>query len=115
MSRPKKYKNVCKMPNIQYFKGNKDNDLNPIMLNIEEYEVIRLIDKEDLTQEECSIQMNVSRPTIQLLYANARKKIATFLTTGAPLKIEGGSYKLCNRRNTHCNHKNCKYRGECNK
>jgi len=108
MPRPRKHKNVCKMPNIQYFQGNAEDDLDPIILSIEEYEVIRLIDKEDLTQEECSVQMNVSRPTIQLLYTNARKKIALFLTTGAPLKIEGGSYRLCSKRSSHCNNNNCK-------
>ena len=108
MPRPKKSKNVCKIPDIKIFKSNIEND-NIITLSVEEFEVIRLMDKEGLNQEECSIHMKVSRPTIQILYADARKKVADFLTTGGTLQIKGGTYEVCQNKSDGCNctHCNC--------
>lgn len=63
-------------------------------MNVEEYEVLRLLDYEGLTQEECAARMDVGRATVQALYAEARKKMARFLVEGACLQIEGGSYRL---------------------
>ena len=85
-----------------------DNENNTIIMSVEEYEVIRLIDKEELTQEECALQMNVSRPTVQLIYTQARKKLAEFLTKGTNLKIEGGTYEICPNASNGCMCKNCK-------
>lgn len=70
-----------------------------IILNIEEYEVFRLLDYEGLTQEACALRMKVGRGTVQALYAEARKKIARFLVEGASLQIEGGNYFLEERGN----------------
>jgi predicted DNA-binding protein (UPF0251 family)/predicted Fe-Mo cluster-binding NifX family protein len=67
---------------------------NRIILNVEEYEVLRLLDYEGLTQEECAARMGVGRTTVQALYAEARKKMVRFLVEGACLQIEGGSYRL---------------------
>ena len=53
--------------------GNADID-GEITMALEEYETIRLIDYEGLTQEECSERMNVARTTVQRIYSDARKK-----------------------------------------
>ena len=109
MPRPRKYKNVCKLPDIKYFEGkDKNENVKPIIMDVEEYEGIRLMDKENLTQEECAIQMNVSRPTVQLLYSSARRKVAEFLTTGTSLKIEGGTYEVCSDQFSDCNCTHCR-------
>ena len=84
------------MPEITRFYCKNETTGNELVLTVEEYEVIRLIDIEDLSQEECALQMEVSRPTVQLLYNKARKKIACFIVNGGKLLIEGGSYKVCN-------------------
>ena len=68
MGRPRKWKRVCGLPPVESFSGGWNGHDAPILLNVEEYEAIRLIDLEDMTQEECAAQMEVSRPTVQLLY-----------------------------------------------
>ncbi|MBA1336984.1 MAG: hypothetical protein HPY66_3420 [Firmicutes bacterium] len=67
-------------------------------MTVEEYETIRLIDLEGLTQEECADRMDVARTTVQRIYNDARKKLAEALVNGNVLKIEGGNYKLCDER-----------------
>lgn len=64
-------------------------------MEVDEYETIRLIDLEGLTQEECSEQMNIARTTVQRIYSEARKKLADSLVNGKALRIEGGDYEIC--------------------
>lgn len=67
---------------------------NPVIMTVEEYETIRLIDLEGLTQEESAERMDVARTTVQRIYGEARQKIAEALVGGKVLKIEGGDYQL---------------------
>ena len=96
MSRPRKCRRVCFLPEAKEFSP-KDGQENaqPVILTVDEYETIRLIDKEGLSQEECSKSMEVARTTVQQIYTDARKKLASCLVDGLPLKIEGGDYRLC--------------------
>ena len=59
---------------------------------------MRLLDYLGLNQEEAAVQMSVARPTVQRIYAQARRKLAAFLVEGRPLQIVGGSYALCPRQ-----------------
>lgn len=96
MPRPRKWKKVCCLPESEIFgpltKSNIQNEVT--IMKIEEYETIRLIDLEQLTQEECAEKMQVSRATVQKLYQDARAKIAESLVNGNLLRIEGGDYQL---------------------
>ena len=74
----------------------------PVILSIEEYECVRLIDRVGLTQEECADFMQVSRTTAQQIYQDARKKLAFMLVDSRPLKIEGGTYEICGQDAKHC-------------
>ena len=65
---------------------------NTIFLSIEELEALRLVDLEDLTQEEAAVNMGVSRKTLWNDLQKARKKVITALVNGYAIRIEGGNY-----------------------
>lgn len=110
MARPRKWRKVCNLPENNRF-GPLETQTNRdhfIIMEIDEYETIRLIDLEGLTQEECSQQMNIARTTVQRIYSEARKKIAKSLVNGKVLRIEGGDYKLCDGSGRGlCGGRNC--------
>lgn len=103
MSRPRKCRKVCNIPRYQEFAPlNAQDDRQKIVMTVDEYETIRLIDRENLSQEDCGKQMNIARTTVQQIYASARKKLADTLVEGLPLVIEGGDYQLCNGETSFC-------------
>lgn len=103
MPRPRKCRNVCHFPQTQAFIPAEGREEKPaVILTVDEYEAIRLIDKEGLSQEQCGEFMQIARTTVQQIYTAARKKLADVLVDGLPLRIEGGDYRLCDGRNTFC-------------
>jgi len=101
MSRPSKFRKICALPSITEFgpRGIPDNSITEVVfMSVDEYETLRLIDYEELTQEACAVQMNVARTTAQKIYATARKKMITMLVTGAELKIQGGKFEICSEK-----------------
>lgn len=108
MPRPTKCRMICRFPQTLEFIPAKDGDgEKPVILTVDEYETIRLIDREELSQEQCSKRMQVARTTVQKIYDSARKKVADALVDGRPLKIEGGEYRLCNGMNPSCGLEEC--------
>ena len=101
MPRPPKCRRVCNFPQTLEFYPEQSDRNDRIMLTVDEYETIRLIDKEGLSQEACSEYMQIARTTVQQIYANARKKLADMLVDGRPLRIEGGDYVICNGTPCH--------------
>ena len=98
MARPRKSRRVCCLPDSNLFGPlNSSERFNEfILMTVEEYETIRLMDLEGLNQEESAEIMGVARSTIQRIYEDARKKIAESLVKGKVLRIEGGDFELCN-------------------
>ena len=108
MPRPKKCRRVCEFPQTLRFDPETPSETAvPVTLTVEEYETIRLIDKEGLSQEECGEIMQVARTTVQQIYASARKKLADVLVEGLPLRIGGGDYELCTGREGKCAGRAC--------
>jgi len=104
MARPIKWRKVCCLPESNKF-GPLDSPAdakNQIIMTVDEYETIRLIDLEGFTQEECATQMNIARSTVQGIYIEARKKLAESLVNGKVLSIEGGEYRLCEGLGNGC-------------
>lgn len=91
--RPKNIRKVNDMPVTAGFKpiGLNGCCKNTIFLHFEEYEAIRLCDYEMKTQQEASVSMGVSRPTLSRIYVSARRKIAKALVRGVTIMIEGGA------------------------
>lgn len=102
MPRPQKCRRVCAMPRWEGFvpvgKG-RCRKGDAVEMSVDEYEVIRLVDLEDLTQEECAARMEIARTTVTGIYDAARRKLAEALVNGRPLVIGGGNYRLCDGRN----------------
>ncbi|MBP7496264.1 MAG: DUF134 domain-containing protein [Bacteroidales bacterium] len=105
--RPKRLRRVSDPPKISGMKpyGFNGEKKGSIFLHYEEYEALRLCDYDNYNHYEASVLMNVSRPTLTRIYAEARKKIATAIVEGKHLIIEGGkiyfdndwySCSLCN-------------------
>ncbi len=67
---------------------------DPLTMGLDEYECIRLIDREGLTQEQCAKSMGVARTTVTHIYESARRKLAMALVDGKTLLISGGPYTL---------------------
>ena len=77
MPRPKKCRRVCRFPqNLVFIPKDGDRDRVAVVLTVDEYETLRLIDKEGMSQEQCSEFMQVARGTVQQMYKNARRKLA---------------------------------------
>jgi len=101
MPRPRKQKLICSLPPCSTFapSGSTDrSDNEAVLMSLEEYETIRLIDLNDMDQAQCAEEMGVARSTVQRLYMDARRKIAGCIVEGRMLKISGGDYTLCAKR-----------------
>lgn len=110
MPRPKKWRMVCCLPPVKEF-APVDHPCGmdeAVVMTVDEYETIRLIDHEGFSQEECSGYMKIARTTVQLVYNNARTKIAAALVDGRTLRIEGGEYRLCEGKESYCGCGGCR-------
>jgi len=96
MPRPQKWRRVCAAPRCTGFSPSQAHDeADSVTMTVDEYETIRLIDWESLTQEQCAERMEVARTTVQAIYQSARKKLADCIVNGKALVIGGGEYRLC--------------------
>jgi len=98
MVRPRLCRRVRFQPDVTYFKprGIPLRHLEETILNVEEFEAVRLKDLEGLEQEEAAKKMKISQPTFHRLVLSARKKIADAIVNGKAIRIEGGNFKFLN-------------------
>jgi predicted DNA-binding protein (UPF0251 family) len=94
MPRPVKWRKVAFVPGVRYFIpiGVPKCELEENILKIEELEALRLKDSEGLEQEECAVNMEVSRQTFQRILITARQKVSDALISGKAIRIEGGNF-----------------------
>ena len=91
MARPKRIRKINSPPGFRGFTpiGEKENS-SPVVMNLEEFEAIRLSDYEILGQVEAAERMGISRPTFTRIYENARRKVAMAFNQKLPIIFEGG-------------------------
>ncbi len=107
MARPQRCRRVCSEPAYDTFAPGGIPSAGPTVLTVDEYEVIRLVDFEKKTHEQCASMMEISRTTVTEIYQSARYKIADSLVNGKGISISGGNYRLCDgtadcRRKKRC-------------
>ena len=106
MARPCKKRRICGKPICNCFTPREAGSYESVVMNLDEYECIRLIDYEGLEQEQCSEQMGVSRATIQAIYKSAREKMADAVINAKELHIEGGNIAFCEKM-SFCKRQHC--------
>jgi len=96
MARPHKSRKISNPPKMKGFKpfGMPMCKIEPVIMKFEEYESIRLVNYDNLLQDQAAEQMNVSRPTFTRIYNRALQQIALSFVEGKAIVIEGGNYEL---------------------
>ena len=97
MPRKPRCRRIGGYPDCWVFSPEERSQSDPVVLTLDEFETVRLLDREGMTQEECAARMDVARTTVTAIYENARRKIAEALVDGRELRIRGGSYALENQ------------------
>ena len=99
MVRPKKPRTISQKPENRYFKPRSVplTKLEQIELKFAELEAIKLADLKDMTHQQASKLMNISRPTFTRVLQSARYKVAKALNNGQAIEIKGGEYKMSPR------------------
>ncbi len=119
MARPQRSRRVCDMPSIKRFvpspapvsTGSAPGE--PIILTVDEYEALRLVDHEGLTHSQCAVQMNISRTTATEICESARRKVACAIVCSRELIIEGGNWELCGGNREDCFLESCRRPEQC--
>ena len=108
MPRPQRSRRICREPEYVAFHAEGGSRENAVLLSLDEYEVLRLVDYEKLTHEQCAERMDISRTTVTEICESARHKRMESLITGRALYIMGGNVRLCEESREGCTcHKNC--------
>lgn len=95
MARPQKCRRICDEPAYVSFGPQGNNHIENNILTVDEFEVIRLVDHEKMSHEQCASIMDISRTTVTEIYEKARFKIADALVRGKGIVISGGNYRVC--------------------
>lgn len=90
MGRRRKCRFVADVPEITVFKpvGIPMSQLYGVVLGLDGFEALRLVDGEGLSQEEAAARMQVSRPTLCRILGEARGQVARALSRGWAIRIE---------------------------
>ena len=82
MPRPIRCRKIEQLPVYRSFSPDDIVAEESVKITVDEFETLRLLDDEGLTQEACANRMNIARTTVTAIYDSARKKIADALVRG---------------------------------
>ncbi len=98
MGRKPKNRTIVEPPRIQSFKpaGIPRRMLDRVTISIDEFEALRLADRQGLDHAEASERMGISRTTFTRLIEKARAGMAEALVEGKEVYIDGGAVHFNN-------------------
>jgi len=70
--------------------------LKEVVVTLDEFEAMRLVDMDGLYQDKAAHKMRVSRQTLGRIVESARRKVAKALAAGMAIKLEGGHIEMEN-------------------
>lgn len=96
MARPHCPRRIATLPGVVFFKpaGIPLRDLEERVLPLDQFEALRLADVEGMPQLDAARLMGISRQTFSRILARARQTVATCMTQGMAIRIEGGVVHL---------------------
>lgn len=96
MPRTKCLRYIAEHPEVTFYKpaGIPLRQLNEVVVNLDEFEALRLADAEGMYHSEAAEKMKISRQTFGRIITNARQKIARAILAGHAIKIEGGNVNI---------------------
>ncbi len=94
MPRPFRCRRIERLPVYRSFSPDDIEAAESVRMTVDEFEALRLLDGEGLTQEACASRMNIARTTVTAIYDSARKKVADALVHGKRLLITGGHFEF---------------------
>lgn len=97
MPRRQRCRRIEGYPDHWEFSPEEVSDKEPVVMSLDEFETIRLLDREGMTQEQCAERMGIARTTVTAIYESARRKVADALVDGKRLLIRGGNYRIDNQ------------------
>ena len=96
--RPCDYRKISQLPKARGFTPTTNFNRNaknpPIFFELDELEAMRLVDGENLTQEDAGEKMGISRGSIWRLLQSGRKKIITAIYENREIRIPFDPGKL---------------------
>ena len=100
MSRTTKCRKICSFPDFYSFVPEEADtgNIETVIMSLDEYETLRLLDYEGLNQEEGALRMGVARTTVTAMYESARKKLVSAVVEGTRLRIAGGNIEIDRER-----------------
>lgn len=83
------HRHICWKPDVLIFKpaGVERHNLEEIILELDEYEAIRLVDLENLTMQSWAEKMKISAATFNRLVQNAHAKITNAIVYWKVIRI----------------------------
>ena len=92
MQRGNKVRTICIQPQCTRFVAEgADPDAGTMTITLDMLEAMRLVDTENLAQQQAARQMNVSTPTLCRILAEGRRRTALALLNGTTILLEGGN------------------------
>ena len=92
MQRGNKVRTICIQPQCTRFVAEgSDPEAEAMTITLDMLEAMRLVDTENLAQQQAARQMNVSTPTLCRILAEGRRRTALALLNGTTILLEGGN------------------------